>query len=148
MGKWVEGLGCGGGGDGGGGGGGDPADGCMLSCRHRVVERRGWGCVRRSSVRPLPGAHRPTPLQPLMAPTLLSSTPAATEAEVKNRGSLVTSHVKASCVLRGDTRWKQTICARLYDPDVCVFPLVISPFWSDTVTDLRCLQLSFALKLT
>lgn len=44
MGKWVEGHGCGGGGgdgEGGGGGGGDPADGCMLSCRHRVVERRG-----------------------------------------------------------------------------------------------------------
>lgn len=103
-----------------------------------------------SDVPPSGHCQEPTdpPLQPLMAPTLLSSTPAATEAEVKNRGSLVTSHVKASCVLRGDTRWKQTICARLYDPDVCVFPLVISPFWSDTVTDLRCLQLSFALKLT
>lgn len=35
------------------------------------------------------------------------TTPAATEAEVKNRGSLVTLHVKASCILRGDTCWKQ-----------------------------------------
>lgn len=45
WGAGVEGLGCGGDGDGRegreGGRGGDPADGCMLSCRHRVVEQRG-----------------------------------------------------------------------------------------------------------
>lgn len=49
--------------------------------------------------------------------TLLSITPAATEAEVKNRGSLVTLHVKASWVLRGNTYWKQTTAAHLCNPD-------------------------------
>lgn len=65
--------------------------------------------------------------------------PAATKSEVRNRGSHVTLHDKESRVLRGDAYWKQTIPARLCDPDVCSFLLVISPFWSDSVTDLHCL---------
>lgn len=68
----------------------------------------------------------PIPSNP-HAPTLLSSTPAATEAEVKNRRSLVTLYVKASCVLRGDTHWKQTIGAWLCNPDVCFSPSYLSP---------------------
>lgn len=65
-------------------------------------------------------ADPPPPPNP-HAPTLLSSTPVATEAEVKNRGSLVTLHVKASCILRGNAHWKQTTAARLCNPDAVFF---------------------------
>lgn len=94
--------------------GGVPAHGCMLSSRHRVENWRGWGCVRRSSVRTLPRACRPPQ-------TPLAFTPAATEAEVKNRGSLVTLHVMASRFLRGDTHRKQTNGTRMFNPHVCSF---------------------------
>lgn len=137
MGRWVEGLGCGGGGDGGG----------SSRWLHAVLQAQSRGAERLRLCQTLlrqAAARSRRPPNP-HAPTVLSSTPAATEAQVKNRRSLVTLHVKASAVLRGDTHWKQTTGARL---DVCFLPLVISPFWSDTVTDLHRLQLSLGLRLT
>ncbi len=63
-----------------------------------------------SDVPPSGHCQKPTNPSNRHAPTLLPSTPAATEAEVKNRGSLVTLHVKASCVLRGDTLETNNLC--------------------------------------
>lgn len=70
---------------------GGTADGCVLSHRHTVVKRR--GCVRRSTAR-----SPSVPLHP-------SSGPAATEAEVKNRGGLVMLHVEAPSVLGVEGRY-------------------------------------------
>lgn len=145
-GGWMEGLGCGGG-DGCDGGGSSRWLRAVLQAHIRGAKRRKLcqTILCKATASSPPTLSLQSPPHTL---TLLSSNPAATEAEVKNRGSLVTLDVKASHVLRGDTPWKQTTAARLCSPDVCLFPLLISPFWSDTVTDLHRLQLRFGLKLT